>query len=156
MSAHRVSQARRLAAYAVPLFVSTFVLAACDDDPVQVVPPVEWQAEIAGVDAHEAVEGLAVVASTATAFAAEIEIANAEEDAVFTWRVAEGTCANRGDRIGGANRYPDLEVEADGTATAEAAVTAALDEDEDYIVAVYDESGATAVLVACGPLAVEE
>jgi hypothetical protein len=60
-----------------------------------------------------------------------------------------------GDRIGGADRYPDLEVEEDGTAAAEADVTAALDEEEDYIVSVLDESGAEPVVVACGTLAVQ-
>ncbi|HEX2167126.1 MAG TPA: hypothetical protein VHG09_07790 [Longimicrobiales bacterium] len=149
--------ARRLAGLSVAVLASTLALAACDDDsPTDPVTPVEWEAQLAGVGEFEDVEGLAAVSSTATSFDAAIEIAGAEEDAVFTWRVAEGTCAQPGDRIGAADRYPDLEVEADGTASAEADVTAALDEEEDYIVSVLDETGEAAVTVACGALEIGE
>lgn len=156
MSTHRVSVTRRFAAYAIPLIASTLMLAACDEDPVQVVVPDEWQAELAGVGAYEDVDGLAAVSSISTAFEATIDIASAEEGAEFTWRVAEGTCGAPGDRVGAADRYPDLEVEADGTATAEANVTAALADEDDYIVAVIDESGEDPVTVACGALAIDE
>ena len=44
----------------------------------------------------------------------------------------------------------------DGSAAAEAEVSAALDEDDDYIVRVLDESGAAPVTVACGALEVDE
>jgi len=134
-----------------------FALAACDDDsPTDPVVPVEWEAQLAGAGVYEDIEGLAAVSSTATSFDAAIEIANAEEGAEFTWRVAEGTCAAPGDRVGAADRYPDLEVGADGTAGAEADVTGALDEDGDYIVRVLDETGQAPVTVACGALEIEE
>lgn len=151
------SHARRLAALSVALLACTIALAACDDDsPTDPVVPVEWQAQLAGVGEFADVDGLAAVSSTATSFDADIEIANAEEDAEFTWRVAEGTCAAPGARVGAANRYPDLEVAADGTASAEADVTAALDEDGEYIVSVLDETGQAAVTVACGALEIDE
>lgn len=157
MSSIYESHARRLAALSVSLLASTIALAACDDDsPTDPVVPVEWEAQLAGVGEFEDVEGLAAVSATSTSFDAAIEIANAEEDAEFTWRVAEGTCAAPGDRLGAADRYPDLTVEADGTASAEADVTASLDEDEDYIVTVLDESGEDPVTVACGALEIEE
>lgn len=150
------SNARRLATLTISLLASTIVLAACDDDPTDPVVPVEWDAQLAGVGTYDDVEGLAAVSSTATSFDAAIEITNATEDAVFTWRVAEGTCAEPGDRIGAAERYPDLEVGEDGTAEADADVTAALDEDGEYIVSVLDESGDDPVTVACGALEIDE
>jgi hypothetical protein len=156
MSSIYESHARRLAALSVSLLASTIALAACDDDPTNPVVPVEWEAQLAGVGEFEDVEGLAAVSATSTSFDAAIEIANAEEDAEFTWRVAEGTCAAPGDRVGAADRYPDLTVEADGTAAADADVTATLDEDEDYIVSVLDETGEDPVTVACGALAIDE
>lgn len=157
MSSIHESHARRLAALSVALLASTIALAGCDDDsPTDPVVPVEWEAQLAGVGEFADVEGLAAVSATATSFDAAIEIANAEEDAAFTWRVAEGTCAAPGDRVGAADRYPDLEVEADGTASAEADVTAALDEDGEYIVSVLDEAGQAPVTVACGALEIEE
>lgn len=150
-----MSHTRRIASLTVSLLASTFILAGCDDDPTEPVTPVEWEAAVAGDGEFEDIEGVAAVSAVATSFDAAIEIANAEADAVFAWHVADGTCAEPGDRIGGADRYPDLEVEADGTAAAEADVTAALDEEEDYIVSILDESGAEAVIVACGTLEVQ-
>jgi hypothetical protein len=157
MSLTHNSYARRLATLSVSLLASTIVLAACDDDsPTDPVVPVEWEAQLAGVGDYDEVDGLAAVSSTATSFDAAIEIANATEDAVFTWRVAEGTCAEPGDRVGAANRYPDLEVGEDGTADADADVTAALDEAGEYIVSVLDESGDEPVTAACGALEIDE
>jgi hypothetical protein len=155
MSSIHMSHTRRFASLAISLLSSSFILAGCDDDPTNPVTPVEWEAAVEGEGEFADIEGIAAVSAVATSFDAAIEIANAEADAVFAWHVADGTCAEPGDRIGGADRYPDLEVEEDGTAAAEADVTAALDEEEDYIVSVLDESGAEPVVVACGTLEVQ-
>lgn len=146
------SRVRRFASLTVSLVASTVVLAACDDDPVDPIVPVEWLATLTGDD----VEGVASASAAGNSFDAAIEIENAEEDAVFTWGVYAGTCAAPGARIGAADRYPDLEVAADGTAEAEAEVNAALDEEDPYIVRVLDESGAQTVTIACGVLEVDE
>jgi hypothetical protein len=156
MSPTHNSNARRIATLSVSLFTCAAALAACDDDPIQPVPAVEWAADVVGVGEYAAVEGIAAVSARQTSFDADIEIAGAGEGAAFTWQVAAGTCAEPGDRIGAANRYPDLEGEADGTAAAEANVTAALDEEEEYIVRVLDESGDEPVTVACGALEIDE
>jgi hypothetical protein len=142
-----VSDARRMVARAAILLASVAFTAACDDATAP-EDPVLWESELAG----DEVEGLADVSAASGSFAVEIEIANAEPEAELTWRVAAGTCAAPGTRVGAANRYPVLEVDANGLAEAEAVVPAALDEEEDYIVAVLDESGAQPVYVACGAL----
>lgn len=156
MTSSYTSQARRLTALSATLLASTLLLAACEDDPTTPVVPVEWESQLAGVGTFDEVEGLAAVSSTSTSFDAAIEITGAAEDAVFTWSVAGGTCAAPGNRVGAADRYPDLEVAADGTASAEAEVTAALAEDGDYIVRVLDETGQQPATVACGALEIDE
>jgi hypothetical protein len=98
------------------------------------------------------VEGDAAVVSAATSLAAEIAIEGAEADAVFTWMIREGSCATPGDAVGTATSYPDLEADASGDADAETTIAAGLDEDEDYIVLVRDETGAAPVTVACSAL----
>lgn len=146
------TRARRFASLTVTLLASTIVLAACDDDPVEPIVPVEWLATLTG----DEIDGIASASSAGNAFDAAIEIEGAEADAVFTWDVSAGTCAAPGARIGAADDYPDLEVAEDGTAAAEAEVSAALDEEGAYIVRVRDETGQAAVTVACGALEVDE
>lgn len=154
MSPEYKSHSRRLAVLSFSLLASTLAVAACDDDPVQPSADIEWEAELTGVGEYAEVEGLAAMSSSRTSFDVAIEIANATEDDVFAWEVAEGTCAEPGDRLGTAADYPDLEVAADGTAGAEADANAALDEDGDYVVRVIDDSGEAPVVVACGAFAV--
>ena len=150
MSPDYTSHARRLAALSVSLLASTIALAACDDDPVDPVDAIEWEAELSGVGEYAEVEGIGALSATTNSFDAAVEIANATEDAVFIWEVAEGTCAQPGDRLGAATDYPDLEVAANGTASAEADVNAAVDEEEDYVLRVIDDSGNAPVVAACG------
>ncbi|HET9439037.1 MAG TPA: hypothetical protein VFO52_02655 [Longimicrobiales bacterium] len=142
------------AQYVLPL-MAMLALPACDDDPAD--PPVtaEWEATLVGIGAFDEVEGVVLVAARTTSFTAEIEIEGAAANANFNWTLARGTCANPGAAIGAADRYPELEVAANGTASAEALVTAALDEDEDYIVRVRDVNGSGVVVVACGALEVQ-
>ena len=156
MASLQHTHARRVAALAAALFVSSAVFTACDDDPTTPVTPVEYQAELVGAGEHEDVEGLATVTARSTSFDAEIEIANAEADAEFTWQVASGTCAAPGSRVGSAAQYDDLEVGEDGTASAEAEVPVGLSASGSYIVRVLDESGDEPVTVACGALETDD
>lgn len=153
MSPEYKSHSRRLAALSISLLASTIAVAACDDDPIEPIDAVEWEAELAGTGEYADVEGVAAMAFTATSFDAGIEIAGATEDDVFAWEVAEGTCAEPGDRLGAAAAYPDLEVAANGTASADADVNAVVDEDGDYIVRVIEDSGEEPVVVACAAFA---
>lgn len=145
------ARVRRFAALTVSLLGSSVALSACDDDPIEPIAPVEWLAELAGD-----IDGIAAASSAGSAFDAAIEIEGADADAVFTWAVAAGTCATPGARVGAADDYPDLEVGEDGTAAAEAEVNAGLDDEDDYIVRVLDESGEGPVTIACGALEVDE
>lgn len=146
------SHARRAGRLAVTLLACSLGAAACDDSPTDPGDPVEWAAELTG----NVLDGTASVSSTRVSFEAAIEIENAEQDAVFAWYIAGGTCAQPGQRIGAASIYPDLDVASDGTADAEATVPAGLDEDDEYLVRVIDESGTNPVVVACGELEIQE
>jgi hypothetical protein len=150
------NRARRVATLCSALMVSATAFAACDDSPTTPVTPMEYQAALIGREGHDEVEGIASVTARATSFDAEIEIANAEADAVYTWQVATGTCTQPGSRVGAADRYHDLEVAEDGTAAADAEVPIALSSSGSYIVRVLDESGDEPVTVACGALETEE
>lgn len=150
------NRTRRVATLSSALIISAIVFAACDDSPTTPVTPVEYQAALVGSDEHDEVEGIASVTARAISFDAEIEIANAEADAVYTWQVATGTCTQPGSRVGAADRYDDLEVAEDGTAAADAEVPVALSSSGSYIVRVLDESGDEPVTIACGALETEE
>lgn len=157
MSSIRRSFSQRTAVRSAVLIVTALVFAACDDDDiVDPDPPISWEAALTGTGNFEDVTGAAEVISNSTAFAAEIAIDDAPADAVFAWAVMEGTCAAPGDRVGAADAYPDLEVNDDGAATAEADDSVALVEDDDYIVVVTDESGDDPVTVACAALELQD
>ena len=154
MLSFNTSRVRRFAA--LPIAMLLFAAAACDDDSSEPGDPIEWTADVAGVGTFDEVEGTATVLSTSSAFEAAIEIASAPADTSFVWRVATGTCTQPGTIVGTADRYPELETAANGSAEAEANVTAALNPSGSYIVRVTDESAATPVTVACGALNVED
>lgn len=136
--------------------VTAFTLAACDDDDATNPPlDTEWAATLVGVGTHGEVDGTAVVESNSTRFVAEISITGATAQADFGWTLARGTCATPGTALGAANRYPELDVASNGSAAAEASVPVGLDEDEDYIIRVFDVTGTTTVTVACGALDVQ-
>jgi hypothetical protein len=131
-------------------FAATAVM-ACDDDPTE-PDTFTFEGELAGAGEFDEVSGLAEVIATTSSFVAGVEIADGPEDAVFAWTLMEGTCADPGDAVGAAASYPELEVDAEGEAAAQANIAASLDEEEDYIVVVMDESGDEPVTVACGAL----
>lgn len=145
------SRTRRYARLSAALLVCAVGIAACDDSPTDPGDPVDWAATLEG----DVIEGTASVTSNNISFNAEIAIENGEEDEVFSWQVAHGTCAQPGNPIGAAAAYPDLEVGADGTAEAEADVASGLNDDAPYIVLVVDDSGDEPVIAACGELEVE-
>ena len=131
-------------------------LPACDDDDATNPPvPVEWEAVLAGVGEFEDVAGTVLVSALPTRFTAEIEIEDATPNDDYNWTVALGTCAAPGNAFGVADRYPELEIAANGTAAEAALVNVALDEEEEYIVRVTDVDGQNTVTVACGALEVQ-
>lgn len=137
---------------ALIVFAATAVV-ACDDDPTD-PDTLTWEADIEGVGEFDEVTGIAEVVSGTSSFVAGIEIAAAPADAEFAWTLRAGTCAAPGAAVGAAAGYPALEVDDEGAADAQANIASTLDEDEDYIVFVTDESGEESVTVACGALTV--
>ena len=142
----------RRAAAMVAVCAAAAATGACDDDGTSPPDPVLWEAELAS----NVLAGLVDVSAQSNGFTAAIGIEDAAVDAVFTWHIAEGTCAVPGDRIGAATIYPELEVAADGTAEAEATVAFGLEDDGDYIAEVFADDEGEAVQVACGALALSE
>lgn len=135
------------------LLAAALTAGACDDDdPFDPGPTTEWAADLTGEGNYEDVTGGVVVVASDDALAAGIEIEGAADGDVFAWGVSEGTCAAPGDPIGDAGAYPDLEVDANGAAAAEADQDVGLEAGEDYIVQVTEESGNEPVVVACSAL----
>jgi hypothetical protein len=135
---------------ALVVFAAT-AFVACDDDPIE-PDTFTWEGELAGVGEFDEVSGIAEVISGTASFVAGVQIADAPADATLTWTLREGTCADPGDAVGAAASYPALEVDDDGDAEEQATIAAGLDEEEDYVVVVTDESGDDPVTVACGAL----
>lgn len=129
--------------------MAVLAVAACDDDPAEPDTTL-LEAVLEGIEPYEDVEGDVDIESRSNSFTAEISIAGANEGDEFDWTVARGTCAQPGNAVGQAASYPALQVDEEGTASAEATVNVALDEDEDYIVRVIDNSGQEPAPVACG------
>lgn len=131
---------------------ATIFTVACDDDGTSPPDPVLWEAELES----NVLAGIVDVSALQNGFTAGIEISDAQADAVFTWHIAEGTCADPGDRIGTEAIYPELEVAEDGTADAEATVAFGLEEDGEYIAAVVADDEGEPVYVACGALTITD
>lgn len=129
-------------------------LGGCDSTTDPPLQPVTWTAELIAENGSE-LAGSLTLESTATMFVAEIEVEEAAEGGAYAWYVGEGaTCGEAEDRIGDAEDYPELELDANGAGSAEATVTASLDSDESYHVAVLS-SDEDPVVVACGELATD-
>jgi hypothetical protein len=131
--------------------IAATAVMACDDDPTDPAT-FTFEGELAGAGEFDEVSGLAEVIAGSSSFVAGVEIADGPADAVFAWTLMEGTCADPGDAVGAAASYPELEVDDEGDAQAQANIAASLDEEESYIVVVMDESGDEPVTVACGAL----
>lgn len=135
------------------LVAGALMLVACDDDdPIDPGPATTWAADLDGTGTYDAVTGSITVIANSVAFDASIEIADAPANAEFKWGIFEGTCAAPGTRIGAAALYADLEADANGDASEEAEGAGGMSPDDDYIARVTDETGQTAIVVACSAL----
>lgn len=143
----------RLIRFVAVGIIAGVTLTACDDDSPTVPPVGEtvWSADLTAEDDGDLTGSIEVVATDA-AFDAAITLADAEAEATYAWYVGEGaSCEDEDLRLGDAEDYEALEADEEGDASAEGAVDATVDSDEEYHVAVWttDEE---AVLVACGEL----
>jgi len=83
---------------------------------------------------------------------ANIEVRGATAGARHPWHVHSGTCATGGPIVGEADDYPVLEIEADGTDEATAAIEAGMSDERSYHVNVHRSPSDLGTIIACGDL----
>jgi len=83
---------------------------------------------------------------------ASIDVQGATPGARHPWHVHTGTCATGGPIVGEADDYPVLDVEADGTAEATAAIEAGMSDEARYHVNVHRSPSDLGTIIACGDL----
>lgn len=131
---------------------SAFLLAACDRSPSEPAPELTWEAALAGSGIYEGVSGAASVTSSLQTFQIGIILEGAEPEQSYAWWVATGLCEEPGERVGAEEAYPAIETDAEGSAEAEATVTALLDPQEQYHLSVGFDGEDEVEIVACGVL----
>ena len=143
------------------ILLSMVVLAACssrgeenDGDDVD-FDATDWSTQLSS-RAGTSVRGSATSrsigfeggAGTATA---SIDVTGAAAGARHPWHVHTGTCATGGPIVGEANDYPVLEIGADGTDDATAAIEAGMSDEQRYHVNVH-RSPSDLTVISCGDL----
>ncbi|HEU5211066.1 MAG TPA: hypothetical protein VFU06_16840 [Longimicrobiales bacterium] len=103
-----------------------------------------WEGRIVGSE----VSGNVAVLSQFGRTEVSIQIAGAQPDASYAWRINEDTCAHEGALVGGAASYPALETDASGSAVQENTLPGMLRHGRAFAARVLD--GAS--VVACGEL----
>ena len=139
------------------LITSLIVLSACsarssneDGDPVGDRVG-DWDATLASRN-NSTVRGTAKAQSVGLGAGANISINGAQSGAFHPWHIHTGTCATGGPILGNASNYPVLQVGADGTASANATIGSALNEQTRYHVNVHRSPTDMGTIVACGDL----
>ena len=143
---------------AVMVATAALLATACDDDddPIDPGPSHTWAAELAGEGEYEGITGEVVVTANTVAFSADIEIAGAEPETVFSWGIFAGTCDDVGNRVGAASLYADLETDENGAGAEDAEGTGGMISGDDYIVQLTTEVEEEDVVVACAELVEED
>ena len=143
------------------ILLSMVVLAACssrgeenDSDDID-FDATDWSAQLSarlssGVTGTASGRSVGFVGGAGTA-TASVEIRGAAPGARHPWHVHSGTCATGGPIVGEANDYPVLEIEADGTDEATAAIEAGMNDETRYHVNVH-RSAADLTVISCGDL----
>jgi hypothetical protein len=129
----------------LPLLVSGCDQANTDD-------ALEWQATLTGQQGFEGVSGSSSATSQAGQTAVSVNISGATPGAAHPWHIHSGSCESGGPIVGGAAAYPDLQVGAGGTASANATLSVGLDPTAPYFVNVHLSANDLATIVACGNL----
>lgn len=112
--------------------------------------PETWNATLAAVGGS-GVSGTAKGTTAHDSTHVTINISGAQPGATLPWHVHEGKCGDAAPPIAGdASAYPPLVVGSDGTATATAHLTVALNEAKNYIVNVHASPTNLGTIVACG------
>src|SRR5688500_1767706 len=137
------------------LLAGMVVLAACsarseDGDPVGDRVG-DWDATLSPSN-NSGVRGTSSAQSVGVGTGARININNATPGAVHPWHIHVGTCASGGGIVGSASDYPALTVSSSGTASADATIGAALNEQTAYHVNVHRSPTDMGTIIACGNL----
>lgn len=145
-----------MAVRAVMVATAAMLATACDDDdPIDPGPSHRWAADLAGSGEYDGVTGEVLVTANSVAFSADIEIAGAAAETVFSWGVFAGACDDPGNRIGAASLYADFQVDANGAGAENAEGTGGMISGDDYVAQLTTEVAEEDVVVACAEL-VEE
>lgn len=137
---------------------ATLLLAACasggreDDDVDPIGDNVgDWQASVAP-QANFSVRGTAKAQSVGVGTGVNIAINGATPGSQHPWHVHRGRCGDNGPIVGSATAYPVLSVAPDGTSSANATISTALNERDTYYVNVHRSPSDLGTIVGCGNL----
>ncbi|HEX9895456.1 MAG TPA: CHRD domain-containing protein [Gemmatimonadales bacterium] len=83
---------------------------------------------------------------------ATLSITNAPQNATLSWHVHQGKCGSNGPIVGSSAAYQPVKVDAQGSGTASASVTASLQEKGEYYADVHSSQDQGAQVAACGTL----
>jgi hypothetical protein len=136
----------------LPVALAVAVVLGCESSPVD--PPAGsllWATELEA-EGEIPLSGSAEAESTASEALVSIHVSGGDVGETYTWYVGSGAeCGDSEARLGDAEDYPLLELDAEGAASAEASLDTGLDADDDYHVVVWTHEDNPA-LVACGQL----
>ena len=140
------------------LIASSLIVAACasggnDRDDVDPVADRvgDWSTNLSSQN-NSGIRGSAKAQSVGVGTGVTISISGARSGAQHPWHVHRGTCGSGGAIVGAANAYPLLTVGTDGTASANASISGALNEQERYHVNVHRSPTDLGTIVSCGNL----
>jgi hypothetical protein len=97
-------------------------------------------------------EPAAATAPAGGDFRATVSITNAPQNSTLSWHVHQGKCGSNGAVVGTATAYMPIKVDARGSGTASASVTATLQEKGEYYADVHASPDNAGPVTACGTL----
>jgi hypothetical protein len=111
-----------------------------------------WTADVQPLTLGGAQGHLAVV-SQSGATQASMDLNLGDPGVTYSWRMSKGTCASEGQMVSGRAAYPALVANAQGSATANAALAGELTSGGSYAARILQDPGTgTEEVVACGEL----
>lgn len=111
----------------------------------------DFNADIRSQPGH-AVHGTARAVASVGRTVITVNMEDGEPGAVHPWHVHEGDCGSGGAVVGGANSYPPLALDGNGSDREVATLSLQLSDDADYHVNVHLSAEAMGTIVACGAL----
>lgn len=115
-----------------------------------------WSGDLAAQPGHQGASGAVQANSTPGGTSISIRFTGmAMKGMTHThpWHIHAGTCGSGGAIVGDPAAYPPLQVGADGSATAAASISPALQMGQEYYVDVHESPQALGNIVACAQLA---